>query len=32
MPKIDARNLAIILTMAVVGFFATTWLVKRYGD
>ena len=32
MPKIDLRNLAIILMMAVVGFFITTWLVKKYGD
>lgn len=32
MPKIDLRNLSIILLMAVVGFFVTTWLVHKYGD
>jgi hypothetical protein len=30
--KIDVRNIAIILIMAVVGFIATTYVIRRFGD
>lgn len=32
MPKISAKNLVIVLGMAVVGFYSTSWLVKNLGD
>jgi len=32
MPKLDPRNIAIVLMAALVGFFATSWLVKKFGD
>jgi hypothetical protein len=32
MPRVDLRNILILIGMAVVGFYATTYVVRRYGD
>lgn len=31
-PKVDPRNLIILIVMAVVGFYVTAYVVRRFGD
>lgn len=31
-PRLTARNTAIVLAMAVAGFYTTAWLLARFGN
>lgn len=32
MPRVDGRNIILLLVMSIVGFYVTTYILKKFGD